>query len=131
MSLYTINDNNNNRRPISPHLQIYKLPLTAVLSITHRITGVFLTISSIILMYWLGSLVSGLNMYIKALNFFNTFIGKSILFLITLNFIYHMLNGIRHLAWDFGYGFKITTVHTTGWLVIIGSIFLTILIWLI
>ena len=116
-------------KPISPHLQIYKPQITSILSISHRITGVVLFFSSYLICFWLFSLAFHEDLKIILNNFFLTNLGKILFFFITLSFIYHFLNGIRHLFWDLGYGFKIMNVYLTGIIIILLSLTLNIYIW--
>ncbi len=116
-------------RPLSPHLQIYKPQLTSVLSMTHRLTGIALAVSTLALTYWLIAVAAGDQSYQQALGHFSSWYGQIALMGWTLAFYYHLCNGIRHLAWDSGYGFELPTVYRTGWLVVLTSIILTGLTW--
>ena len=108
----------NSNRPLSPHLQIYKPQLTAVLSIAHRASGIFLVIGTLLLFYWLMALAQGPESYAQAQAFFGSGFGRLILFPWVFALFYHLCNGIRHLFWDMGVGFEITTVYTSGkWVV--------------
>jgi succinate dehydrogenase / fumarate reductase cytochrome b subunit len=118
-------------RPLSPHLQIYRLPLTALLSITHRITGIFLTLGTVLLVYWLVAIASGPAAYARTQALLGSPYGQAALFLWTLALYFHLCNGIRHLFWDIGYGFELKTVDRTGNLVIIVSLLLTGITWLV
>lgn len=117
-------------RPLSPHLQIYKLPLTALLSITHRITGIFLSLGTVILVYWLLAIASGPDAYAQAQALLSSPYSLAALFLWTFALYFHLCNGIRHLFWDIGYGFELKTVDRSGDLVIIVSLLLTGVTWL-
>lgn len=119
------------QRPLSPHLQIFKPMLTMVLSITHRITGVFLVIGLLPLVYWLVAAATGPEAYAHAQGVLGSMLGMLLLFLWTLAFYYHLGNGIRHLFWDAGYGFEIPTAYKSGKAVVIASIVLTLLTWII
>ena len=117
----------NFKRPLSPHLQIYKPQLTSVLSITHRITGVVLSILSLFIPLTLLSVALGVG-YFNILKVFlaNTFIQL----LITASIFvlaYHLLNGIRHLFWDYGLGLSMKDTYISGYLVLIVSVLLTLL----
>jgi len=118
---------NTTDRPLSPHLQVYKPQLTAVLSIAHRGSGVFLVIGTLLLVYWLTSLAQGQASYEQAQAFFGSIPGRIILFPWVLALFYHLCNGIRHLFWDMGSGFEITTVYASGKLVVVASIALTLI----
>ena len=120
----------NNQNPLSPHLQIYRWHILSLLSITHRISGVINLFSLILIFFWLLVLSVGESNYELFLLMINSFIGKFILIGFTWSMIFHLLSGIRHLAWDFGYGFEIKTANISGIIVIISSLVLTIIFWL-
>lgn len=101
-------------RPLSPHLQIYRLPLVALLSISHRATGVALAAGSIVLVWWLASAASGPQAFETAQSVIGSWIGRLFLFGWTVAFFFHMANGVRHLAWDLGYGFAIPDATRSG-----------------
>lgn len=117
------------KRPLSPHLQIYRPQITSVLSISHRFSGAVLAAGLMLLVYWLAALASGDAAYAAALGVFGAWPVKVILFLGTLAFFYHLCNGIRHLWWDSGRGFEIPQVYASGWAVVIASISLTVAAW--
>jgi len=116
-------------RPLSPHLQIYRLPLAARLSIMHRFTGVLLSFGSCLLTYWLVALASGPKAYAMATGLLGSWIGIPILFLLSFALFYHLCNGIRHLFWDVGLGFDLKTVDISGNAVILAAGAMTILAW--
>jgi len=117
------------KRPLSPHLQIYKPQLTSVMSILHRITGVFLSLATLVLVYWLMAAAEGPEAYQQARSLLSTWWGLLLLFGWSLALFYHLCNGIRHLFWDAGLGMDIKTVYTTGKLVWISTLVLTGLAW--
>lgn len=117
--------------PLSPHLQIYKWQITSVLSILHRITGVLLSVGTVLLTLWLLALSLGESYFNYFSWIFSTFLGRTVLIGFTWAVCFHMMNGIRHIVWDLGYGMKINTVKITGWLVITFSFILTTIIWLL
>jgi len=123
-----MNDSNN---PLSPHLQIYRWHISSLLSITHRISGVINLFALILIFFWLTLLSIGENNYELFLLIINSFFGKFILIGFTWSMSFHLLSGIRHLAWDMGYGFEIKTANISGIIVIITSLFLTIIFWLL
>ena len=123
-----MNDFNN---PLSPHLQIYRWHISSLLSITHRIAGVINLLALILIFFWLVVLSLGENNYELFLSIINSFFGKSILIGFTWSMSFHLLSGIRHLAWDFGYGFEIKTANISGVIVVISSLVLTIIFWLL
>ena len=116
-------------KPLSPHLQVYRPQLTSVLSITHRATGVFLSIGTLLLLYWLISAAGGPERYRAAQEVLNCWASKLALLGWTWAFFYHLCNGLRHLAWDAGFGFDLKTVYRTGYAVIAASLILTGLVW--
>lgn len=113
-------------RPRSPHMTIYRPPVTMVTSITHRITGLGLALGTVLIAWWLISAASGLEAYGVFTAFCSSILGQLILFGFVLALCYHLCNGIRHLAWDLGYGFNIRTAHWTGILVITLAIVLAV-----
>lgn len=117
-------------RPLSPHLQVYKPQLTSMLSILHRITGVVLAIGTLLLVWWLIAAAAGPGAYDTAQGFIGSILGRLLLFGWTFALFYHLANGIRHLAWDAGWGFELGTAYATGWLVVIVSVVLTFLSWI-
>ena len=121
----------DNQNPLSPHLQIYRWHISSLLSITHRISGVINLFSLILIFFWLLVLSLGENNYELFLLMINSFIGKFILIGFTWSMSFHILSGIRHLAWDMGYGFEIKTANISGIIVIISSLVLTIIFWLL
>ena len=118
-----------NQRPLSPHLQIYKPQLTSVLSITHRATGAVLAAGALLAVYWLYALASGAKAYAQAQALLGSWFGKVILMGLMFSLFYHLLNGIRHLMWDAGYGLELKSAYQTGWAVVILSAILTAASW--
>lgn len=116
-------------RPVSPHLQIYKLQITSALSILHRLTGIALGLGALLLAWWLIAAASGAGAFAVVQGFIASILGRLILLGFTWAFFYHLCNGIRHLTWDAGYGFDLTTTERTGWSAVIGSIVLTLAAW--
>lgn len=114
-------------RPLSPHLQIYKPQLTAVLSILHRVTGVILVVGTIPFVYWLVALAGGAESFASAQALFGSVVGQAILFPWVFAFFYHLCNGIRHLFWDAGLGFELKTLYTSGTVVVVAAVGLTLL----
>ena len=118
-------------RPLSPHIQIYKMPFTAILSISHRITGLALAAGTVVLAYWLVSAAYGPAAYGHAQALLGSWIGKLVLFGWTGALFYHMCNGIRHLFWDIGKGYEIAEAYKSGRLVLAAAAVLTVLAWII
>ncbi len=118
-------------RPLSPHLQVYKPMLTTAMSIFHRLTGAALYFGMFLVVWWLIAAASG-PVYFDLVNgFFGSWFGRIILFGYTWAAIHHMLGGLKHLVWDAGHGFELSTVERVARLQLGGSIVLTILIWVI
>ena len=116
-------------RPLSPHLQVYRLPLPAVLSISHRMTGMLLAAGSLVLVYWLAAVASGPEAHADAQARLGSLPGRALLLAITFSFFYHLGNGIRHLFWDAGKGFELRTVRASGVAVVLAAVVLTVLAW--
>jgi len=122
---------NDSKNPLSPHLQIYKWQVSSVVSIIHRITGILNLLGLILICAWISSAGIGENLFGSFSVFLKSFIGKFILIGFTWSMSYHLLSGIRHFCWDLGYGYEIKTANLSGIVVIIGSLFLTIILWMI
>ena len=116
-------------RPTSPHLQIYRWPLSMALSILHRATGVALAIGSILLVALLLALASGPESYARVRGFAGSWLGLILLFGWSWALCFHLCNGIRHLFWDAGYGYSIQRARTSGLAVVVISVVLTAVIW--
>ncbi len=117
-------------RPLSPHLQIYKPQLTSVLSITHRLTGIVLSIGSVFLVWWLVAAASGGGAFAAAQSFWGSWVGILLLMGWTFSLFFHLSNGIRHLVWDTGYGFELREAYLSGSIVIAASAILTLVAWI-
>lgn len=118
-------------RPLSPHLQIYRWPLPMMMSIMHRITGVGLYFGTILVVWWLIAIGSGPGGYSRLTSFINSGFGRLILFGYTWALIHHMLGGIRHLIWDTGHGFGLNEREGLSLATIVGSVTLTVLLWIV
>ena len=121
----------NRERPLSPDLQIYRPQLTSVLSITHRLTGIALSVGSPLLVFWLISAAAGPSAYATLHGFLGSRLGLALLFGWTYALFFHLCNGIRHLFWDAGYGFELTAIYASGWTVVAASVVLTLAAWII
>ena len=108
-------------RPLSPHLLIYQPQITWILSFFHRVTGCALAVGTVFVAWWLLSIVNGIDayniFYIVAKNWF----GQFALFGYLWAICYHMLNGIRHLVWDAGFGFSLPETYRSGYMVLVGT----------
>ena len=116
-------------KPLSPHLQIYRPQLTSVLSITHRATGIFLSVGTALLVLWLASVASGPDCFARVQRLLDHGLAQLVLIGWTWAFFYHFCNGLRHLAWDAGYGFDLKSAYRSGYAVVAASLALTALIW--
>ena len=117
-------------RPLSPHLQVYRLQLTSALSIMHRGTGLFLVLGTVMIVFWVIALALGHNIFASYQGWLESLLGKVLLVGWSISLFYHWANGIRHLLWDAGWGYEIGRVYMTGWIVVSISIILTVLLWL-
>ena len=118
-------------RPLSPHLQVYRLPLAAWLSISHRISGVGLTLGTLLLVYWIVSAAYGLDAYEDATDFIGSPLGLLLLFGFSVSLFFHLCNGIRHLFWDVGMNFEIAETRRANVVVLLGTLALTVVTWLL
>ena len=118
-------------RPVSPHLGIYRWQITMTMSILHRATGVALAVGTLALVYWLVAAGMGPNAYAQAQWAFGTWFGEFLLWGWTFSLFYHLCNGIRHLAWDAGWGFEIKTLYITGYTVwVVAAALTAVTLWL-
>lgn len=118
-------------RPLSPHLQIYRKQITSVMSILHRISGIVLSLGAFGLAWWLLAVARGGEAYGTASALLASGFGKFVLFGFSLALMYHLLNGIRHLLWDMGWGFRIPQVYRSGYTVVALTFVLTAAIWFV
>lgn len=118
-------------RPLSPHIQIFKPIFSMIMSIVHRITGGALYVGTILLAFWLVSAATGKAGFDTVNGFMGSFIGRLILFGYTWALLHHMLGGIKHLVWDTGAGFGVAAREQMNRLSLIGSVALTILVWVV
>jgi succinate dehydrogenase / fumarate reductase cytochrome b subunit len=120
------------QRPLSPHLQVYKPQLTSLTSIAHRISGLVLSAGAIFLSWGLVALASSRETYEEFRGFASAMPGRILTAVIVLSYAYHFLNGIRHLAWDAGWGLDLQRAYATGYLVLALSPALAVLtLWLL
>jgi succinate dehydrogenase / fumarate reductase cytochrome b subunit len=119
------------KRPLSPHLQIYRPMLTMMMSIAHRVSGASLAIGFLLLAWWLLAISLGPEPYAQVSGFFGSITGRTLLFLFSWALIHHMLGGIRHLIWDTGHGLDKVSIEIFALATIIGSTTLTVLLWVV
>jgi succinate dehydrogenase / fumarate reductase cytochrome b subunit len=117
------------QRPLSPHLQVYQPQITSTLSILHRATGVVNAFGALLLAWWLVALASGSAAYAAFAAVAGSLPGRIALFAFGATLVYHLLNGVRHLFWDMGFGFEIPQVYRTGYTVIVLAVLLTGALW--
>ena len=120
-----------NKRPVSPHIQIYKWHISSLVSISHRITGIINIIAITLICLWASLLFLAEENYETVELLMSSLIGKFLILGIIWSFSFQILSEIRHLIMDFGYGFELKTSRITGLIVIFGSIILTIVFYLI
>ena len=120
-----------NNNPLSPHIQIYRWHISSLVSISHRITGIVNILAITIICLWIFSLLLGESNYNITKLFLQSIFGKFTIICLTWSFSFQILSEIRHLIMDLGYGFEIKTSNISGLLVIFGSVFLTILFYLL
>ena len=121
----------DNKNPLSPHIQIYSWNISSLISISHRITGVLNILALILICFWIASMLLGSTSYEFIYSILNSFFGKFLVIGITWSFSFQILSEIRHLFWDIGYGFELTTSKISGIIVIFGSFIITILIYIL
>lgn len=121
----------NDKRPLSPHLQHYKLPLTAYLSVAHRATGIVNSAAIVLLVALVASAAGSPESFEFMSGIANSWFGKLILFGFTVTLYYHMANGIRHLFWDVGLGFDLEDARKTGNLVLIAAGVMSAITWMV
>ncbi len=114
-------------RPVSPHLQVYKLPFDAILSISHRITGVVLCVGALLLTYWLMAATYGPEVFATAQAVLGSWVGQLVLLGVVFSLWYHLANGIRHFVWDTGRGLDLTQLRASGLAVVAIALILTVL----
>lgn len=117
-------------RPLSPHLQVYRPQITSMLSIVHRLTGVALAGGALLLTYWLTAAAYGPEAFAYAQAFFGSWFGRLVLFGMTFALFYHLCNGLRHLAWDAGWGFEMPALRASGMVMVASAVLLTLATWI-
>jgi len=121
----------NTERPLSPHLSIYRWPVTMTLSILHRATGVAMAVGLVVLAAWLVSAASGADDYDQFVTLMSTLVGRLLLIGWSFAFFFHLANGIRHLVWDTGRGFEKHQANASAWFVLVAAVVATALFWMI
>ena len=118
-------------RPLSPHLSVYRWPVTMLTSILHRATGIANAVGLIVLAAWLMQAAAGEAAYATLTGILGSPLGYVVLAGFSFSFFYHLCNGIRHLVWDTGRGFEKRQATMSAWIVIAGSLVLTALFWVL
>jgi len=119
------------RRPLSPHLQVYKWQLTSVMSLLHRATGIALSVGALYLVIWVVFASTSPRTYAMFQSFNISILGRIFLGGWLFCMFYHLCNGIRHLFWDMGYGFELKDAYRSGWIVVAVSLAATIVSWIV
>lgn len=120
-----------NRRPLSPHLQIYRPLLTMMMSIAHRITGAALYAGALLLAWFLIALAAGPGPFATVAWIYGSFFGQLILFLFTWTLFHHLLGGVRHFIWDMGYGMDHPEREYLAQGTLVGGLLLALIVWII
>lgn len=119
------------RRPLSPHLQVYRWPISMALSILHRASGVALGVGTLLLTWWLVAAATSGDAFATAQWFLGSPIGLLCLFGWTVALMFHFFSGIRHLVWDLGHGFEPASYNNSAWMVLIATAVSSVVIWVI
>jgi succinate dehydrogenase / fumarate reductase cytochrome b subunit len=119
------------RRPLSPHLQVYRWPVSMALSISHRVTGVGLALGTLLLTWWLVAAALGDRSFAAVQGFVGSPIGVILMLGWSASLIFHLFTGIRHLAWDIGRGFDDRAYRTTAMTVIVATAAATLIVWIV
>ncbi len=122
---------NENKRPLSPHLQVYRLPLTGIISITHRMTGVFLSLGVMLTVFMLVSVSQGGLAYAGMQALLNNIWIKVVLWGFIYALFFHLCHGVRHLIWDAGFSFDRETMDRYAVLELLASMLLTLIVYLL
>jgi succinate dehydrogenase / fumarate reductase, cytochrome b subunit len=119
------------RRPLSPHLQVYRWPLSMALSISHRVTGVGLGIGTLLMTAWLVTAATSETGFERFQYFLGSAVGVFLLFCWSLSLVFHLMTGLRHLLMDTGHGYDGKAYNQTGIAVLVGTVVLTLVIWVV
>ncbi|MFO1142260.1 MAG: succinate dehydrogenase, cytochrome b556 subunit [Amaricoccus sp.] len=120
-------DVNRTNRPLSPHLSVYRLPLTARMSILHRITGIGLGLAGVLIVWWFLAAASSPGYFGFVDGLMTSWIGTLVMIVALAGFWYHFFTGIRHLVWDTGTGFEIGGLKNSGYAVMAAAAVMTVI----
>lgn len=118
-------------KPLSPHIQIYRWEITMLISILHRACGIAMAVGTALVVWMLLALATGEAAYSLFQNFITSPIGTLLLLGWTVAIFFHMANGVRHLVWDSGHGYQITTARRTGMAVFAYAAIMTLIVWFV
>jgi len=118
-------------RPLSPHLQVYKWPVSMALSISHRATGIGVSVGALLMTWWLVAAASSDSAFAAVQGFLGSWFGVFLLFCWAAALLLHLFQGIRHLVWDAGYGFDDRSYRVTGWGVLALTAVATLIVWIV
>jgi len=119
----------NTARPLSPHLSVYRWPITMILSILHRMTGVAMSVGLVLLAAWLMAAAGTPADYDVVADLLGSGFGRLVLIGFSVAYFLHLCNGVRHLVWDAGYGFEKSQANRSGMVVVVLTILLTLAYW--
>lgn len=119
------------QRPLSPHLSIYRWPITMTMSILHRLTGAVLSLGFVLFSVWLMAAAGEAKPYARFVELMQSLPGRLVLLVLSIAFFFHLASGLRHLVWDLGFGFEIRQANAGSWAIIVGTILLTVFYWLV
>ena len=120
-------DVNRGNRPLSPHLSIYRPQMNSIMSIMHRITGISMMLAGMMIVWWFLAASTSEDYFQYADDLVTSWIGGLILLLSCFALWYHFCNGVRHIVWDLGYGFDLDNLEKSGYAVLGGAAFLTLI----
>ncbi len=119
------------RRPLSPHLHVYRPQMTSVLSIMNRLCGIAISVGTLLMVWWLVASAGSPKSFAAMQDFIGSWFGLLLLFGWTVALMYHLAAGIRHLAWDAGFGWELPQVYASGYAILAATVVLTLGVWII
>lgn len=118
-------------RPLSPHLQVYRWPLSMMLSISHRVTGIGLSVGALMLAWWLIAAAVSDNAFAAVQGFLGSWFGVLLLLGWSAALVFHFFTGLRHLVWDAGFGFDPPWYERSGWAAVIATVVVALVVWIV